>query len=119
MGAPMTPTCREQNKAIGIRVRTRRKLMGMSQKQLAEQIGVAFQQIQKYENGSNQISAARLMQIAAVLDVSPMLLLTGAAESGDMPTCRDLYLNQRLMKLSPARKRAIGALLDAFGEVAE
>jgi transcriptional regulator with XRE-family HTH domain len=45
---------------VGARIRMRRQLLGMSQERLAEQIGVTFQQVQKYEKGINRIGASRL-----------------------------------------------------------
>nr|WP_092620576.1 helix-turn-helix domain-containing protein [Roseospirillum parvum] len=54
---------------VGRRLRLRRTLLGMSQEQLAAAIGVTFQQVQKYERGSNRISASRLFDIARVLGV--------------------------------------------------
>jgi transcriptional regulator with XRE-family HTH domain len=59
----------EIDKAIARRVRARRLLLGISQEKVAEALGVAFQQIQKYENGSNRISAGALYKIAKVLKV--------------------------------------------------
>ncbi len=53
--------------ALGASVRIRRRSIGMSQEALAEQCGVSFQQIQKYENGANRISFSRLVQIARAL----------------------------------------------------
>lgn len=53
--------------ALGAAVRVRRRANGMSQEGLAEQCGVSFQQIQKYENGINRISFSRLVQIARAL----------------------------------------------------
>ncbi|MFC3068834.1 helix-turn-helix domain-containing protein [Phenylobacterium soli] len=53
--------------ALGAAVRVRRKSMGISQEALAEQCGVSFQQIQKYENGANRISFSRLVQISRAL----------------------------------------------------
>jgi transcriptional regulator with XRE-family HTH domain len=53
--------------ALGAAVRIRRKTLGISQEALAEQCGVSFQQIQKYENGTNRISFSRLVQIARAL----------------------------------------------------
>lgn len=53
--------------ALGAAVRIRRRTMGISQEALAEQCGVSFQQIQKYENGANRISFSRLVQIARAL----------------------------------------------------
>lgn len=54
---------------VGGRVRMRRILAGMSQEKLGEEIGLTFQQIQKYEKGSNRISASRLYQISRILNV--------------------------------------------------
>ncbi len=56
---------------VGSRVRGRRILMGMSQERLGDELGVTFQQVQKYEKGANRISASRLHDISQVLDVSP------------------------------------------------
>ena len=55
---------------IGSRVRTRRIMLGMSQEKLAEALGLTFQQVQKYEKGTNRIGASRLLHIASILDVS-------------------------------------------------
>tara|TARA_R110002020_G_scaffold266483_18_gene481402 strand:- start:2022 stop:2432 length:411 start_codon:yes stop_codon:yes gene_type:complete len=54
---------------VGSRVRMRRMMMSMSQERLGEQLGITFQQIQKYEKGSNRIGASRLQEIARVLQV--------------------------------------------------
>ncbi len=54
---------------VGSRARLRRKLLGMSQEKLGEAIGSSYQQVQKYERGSNRIGASRLFDFARVLDV--------------------------------------------------
>ena len=54
---------------VGQRVRQRRWLLGMTQQQLAEKVGIKFQQIQKYETGANRISSSRLWDISEVMDV--------------------------------------------------
>lgn len=54
---------------VGRRVRLRRTLLGMSQEQLGEALNLTFQQVQKYERGSNRISASRLWDMAQILDV--------------------------------------------------
>lgn len=64
--------------AIGARIRARREELRITQAQLAAGAGVTFQQIQKYERGVNRVSAARLLQIAAVLKS------TGAALLGEL-----------------------------------
>ena len=55
---------------VGNRIRLRRKLINMTQEQLARSLGITFQQVQKYERGSNRVSASRLFQIAEILDVT-------------------------------------------------
>ena len=55
---------------VGERVRLRRKLLGMTQTDLGDAIGLTFQQIQKYERGANRIGASRLLALAQALDVS-------------------------------------------------
>ena len=59
----------ELDEYIGMRLRLRRSLLDMSQGKLGEQLGVMFQQIQKYERGTNRIGAGRLYEVAAILDV--------------------------------------------------
>ncbi len=54
---------------VGARLRVRRTLLGMSQTMLGEALGLSFQQMQKYENGTNRISASRLFALTQVLDV--------------------------------------------------
>ena len=57
------------DKHVGSRVRVRRMMVGMSQEQLGEALGVSFQQVQKYEKGMNRISASRLHEISHILQV--------------------------------------------------
>ena len=54
---------------VGSRVRLRRTLLGMSQEKLGEAIGLTFQQVQKYERGTNRVGASRLYDLSRVLDV--------------------------------------------------
>ena len=55
---------------IGSQLRLRRKMMGLSQSALAKHMGITFQQVQKYECGSNSMSARRLFEVAQLLQVS-------------------------------------------------
>lgn len=55
---------------VGARLRLRRTLLGLSQEKLGDAVGITFQQLQKYERGSNRISASRLFNLAQVLQVS-------------------------------------------------
>ncbi|MCC5976565.1 MAG: helix-turn-helix transcriptional regulator [Salinarimonas sp.] len=54
---------------IGRRIKSRRNALGLNQQHLAQRIGVSYQQVQKYENGTDRVGAARLLQIAQALDV--------------------------------------------------
>ena len=62
-------TPNEMDVHVGQRLRVRRALLGLSQEKLAESIGLTFQQIQKYERGTNRISAGRLFELSKILDV--------------------------------------------------
>lgn len=68
---------------VGANVRRFRLLHGMSQEQLAEQLGLTFQQVQKYEKGANRISASRLWQIAEVLGVEISAFFKQASFGGE------------------------------------
>ena len=59
---------------VGSRVRMRRMMLGMSQEKLGNALGLTFQQVQKYEKGTNRIGASRLQQIAHILQVPVVLL---------------------------------------------
>ncbi len=67
---------------VGSRVRMRRKIVGMSQEKLADQLGLTFQQVQKYEKGTNRIGAGRLQNISEILDV-PVSFFFPPSESSD------------------------------------
>ena len=61
--------------AVGARIRTRRRATGLSQTQLAEALGITFQQVQKYERGANRVSASMLVKIAAKLETTVAALV--------------------------------------------
>ncbi|MCC6008716.1 MAG: helix-turn-helix transcriptional regulator [Rhodobacteraceae bacterium] len=66
---------------VGQRLRQRRWLAGMTQQQLAERVGIRFQQIQKYETGMNRVSASRLWEIGCALEVPVAYFFEGLSES--------------------------------------
>ena len=66
------------DKHVGSRVRMRRMMMGMSQEKLGDAIGLTFQQVQKYEKGTNRIGASRLQQISHILQVPVAFFFEGA-----------------------------------------
>jgi transcriptional regulator with XRE-family HTH domain len=99
---------------VGARIRLRRQLLGMSQEALGGQIGVTFQQVQKYERGSNRVGASRLVQIACALQVQPGYFFEGIAPDGDgLPAPEDAAL------IAFLRSREGLALTTAWMRVAE
>lgn len=73
------------SKEIGAKIRSRRREMGLSQEQLAELLDVTYQQVQRYENGSNRLSVERIQQIAAVM-IIPLDYFFGSTTT---ETCAD------------------------------
>jgi len=71
--------------AVGRRVRSRRIFLGISQERLGKELGVTFQQVQKYERGTNRISASSLFEIARVLGVEPSYFFDEVDDSGVAP----------------------------------
>ena len=65
------------DKYVGSRVRMRRIMLGMSQEKLGEALGLTFQQVQKYEKGTNRVGASRIQQIAEILQVPVSFLFEG------------------------------------------
>jgi transcriptional regulator with XRE-family HTH domain len=66
------------DKHVGSRVRMRRMMLGMSQEKLGDALGLTFQQVQKYEKGTNRIGASRLQQISIILQVPVAFFFEGA-----------------------------------------
>ncbi|MFC2969694.1 helix-turn-helix domain-containing protein [Acidimangrovimonas pyrenivorans] len=71
---------------VGKRIRHRRWMVGMTQQQLADKVGIKFQQIQKYETGMNRVSASRLWDIADALSVPISFFFEGIDESREAQT---------------------------------
>ena len=70
------------DKHVGSRVRMRRMMLSMSQEKLGDALGLTFQQVQKYEKGTNRIGASRLQQISNILQVPVAFFFEGAPETG-------------------------------------
>jgi len=69
------------DKYVGSRVRMRRIMLGMSQEKLGEALGLTFQQVQKYEKGTNRIGASRIQKISEILQVPVSFLFEGGPGS--------------------------------------
>lgn len=80
IGVTMT---NEIDQHLGKRLRQRRRTLGLTQQQIAEAVGVRFQQIQKYECGANRISAARLWLLAKALEAPVGAFFEGLGEEAE------------------------------------
>lgn len=74
---------------VGLRIRMRRKEMGVSQERLAESLGITFQQVQKYERGANRVSASKLWEIAAALKTPVAYFYDGLGDQDALAAQRD------------------------------
>ena len=126
---------------VGSRVRMRRILLGMSQEKLGEALGLTFQQVQKYEKGTNRIGASRLQQISTTLNVPPSFFFDGAPSLEEAPadgsapgfvsetpsstyvlefisTAEGLHLNKAFARIQDAkiRKRIVDLVTSIAGE---
>jgi len=83
---------------VGARVRMRRLMLNMTQTELGERLGLTFQQVQKYEKGTNRIGASRLQHIAEILQVPISFFFDGAVETGEFKTIepKSLYVSDFL-----------------------
>lgn len=102
---------------VGKRIRHRRWLIGATQQKLANQVGIKFQQIQKYETGANRVSASRLWDIAAALDVPVQFFFDGldqiqTGQSADV-TPQEAALIRDHRTLPPETQAAIQSIISA------
>lgn len=98
---------------VGSRIRMRRNMLGMSQEKLGESLGVTFQQIQKYEKGTNRVGASRLQAIASTLEAPAAFFFENApvensgpsggfAEDASADPLMDFYSSQEGIQLNRA-----------------
>ena len=101
------------DKHVGSRVRMRRMMLAMSQEKLGDALGLTFQQVQKYEKGTNRIGASRLQQISNILEVPVAFFFEGvqSAHATEKPDASITNLNEFL-----ARPDGL-ALVRAFGQI--
>lgn len=84
---------------VGKRIRHRRWMVGMTQQQLADAVGIKFQQIQKYETGMNRVSASRLWSIAETLDVPVSFFFEGLADGEEAAREATVLADREAMEL--------------------
>jgi transcriptional regulator with XRE-family HTH domain len=127
------------DKHVGSRVRMRRMMLGMSQEKLGDALALTFQQVQKYEKGTNRIGASRLQQISQILQVPVAFFFEGAphlegatSESGEgapsptyvsdfLATSDGLSLTKAFMRIPDPklRRRIVDLVQQIAGEEAE
>ncbi|MEM1087741.1 MAG: helix-turn-helix transcriptional regulator [Pseudomonadota bacterium] len=90
-------TATEVDSRVGDRIRRRRILMGLTQDQLGEALGISYQQIQKYETGANRVSVGRLYLIAQKLGVQPGWFFDGALSDASRDDIGGLGSSRLLM----------------------
>ena len=91
-----TKSSNPTDKHVGARVRIRRLMLGMSQTKLGEAVGLTFQQIHKYEKGTNRIGASRLQQIAHVLQVPVSFFFEGLPLPSDASSEEGTFIDDFL-----------------------
>lgn len=123
---------------VGGRIRLRRTMLGMSQEKLGEQLGITFQQVQKYEKGTNRVGASRLQNIAGILGVPVSFFFEdapgdtdssaagGLAESSSsyvvnfLSSAEGLQLNRAFVKIAdPKVRRRVIDLVKALAAEGE
>ena len=123
------------DKYVGSRVRMRRIMLGMSQEKLGDALGLTFQQVQKYEKGTNRVGASRLQQISEILQVPVSFLFDGgpsgttngesfgegtspAYVSDFLATSEGLALTRAFTRISDAKmRRSIVELVEQIAAV--
>lgn len=124
---------------VGSRIRLRRTMLGMSQEKLGESLGITFQQIQKYEKGTNRVGASRLQNISSILNVPVSFFFedapgepagggpAGMAEASSsnyvvdfLSSSEGLQLNRAFVKISdPKVRRRVVDLVKALAAEVE
>ena len=114
-----TKTIRDVDIHVGKRIRHLRLMKGVTQQQLADRIGIKFQQVQKYETGANRVSASRMWDIAVALEVPVSTFFEGI--DGQSPSNAAMTLSNEALvvgrkydRLSPQAQKAVRETVDLF-----
>ena len=122
----MKPEPKPDDVEMGRRIRLQRMLKGMSQEKLGDACGITFQQIQKYEKGTNRVGYSRMVQIANALGIPITMLVTleGGSSAAEMHSVRELLMQHASVNdvgavklyfdLPPADRRRVQALIEAL-----
>lgn len=106
---------------VGQWIKVARKLQKLTQTDLADGIGVSYQQIQKYENGDNRVSASMLYEIAKFLNISMAYFYEGLDPGSNLAeftfTGKELSLIRDIRKLRPEKQQAVRSVVRSMGVV--
>lgn len=114
-------SCVKEDKRIGERIKIHRRAKHISQDILGKALGITFQQVQKYEKGTNRVGAARLKQISEFLEVSTDDLLGGDPQEtrgdvGELMAClgapQGIRLARMIVKLTVPQRDALGDFVE-------
>jgi transcriptional regulator with XRE-family HTH domain len=117
---PLSRRIQDVDRHVGARVRERRIMLGLTQQQMAELIGVTYQQAHKYEKGINRMAAGRLYKIAQVLGVEVRYFFEGLQGGGTLRAAPQqrllLELARNFMASSREHQQAICTLARALSD---
>ncbi|MGH1577730.1 helix-turn-helix domain-containing protein [Planktotalea sp.] len=110
---------RPEDQSVGQRIRHYRLIKKLTQTQVADRIGVKFQQLQKYETGANRVSCSRLFDIARALEVDPAYFLKGIDDALPEPEVRSAQEATLLNSFRSSSDQAREAILRIAQETAQ
>ena len=104
---------------VGSRLRLRRALIGMSQEKLGNALEITFQQVQKYERGTNRISSSRLFQISRILDVSVSFFFDDMDTEIIKQTEGMAEINKQVLQVDKLSRRETLELVRAYYKITD
>lgn len=111
-----------KDKLIGARIKAYRDIAGLSQSELGEAVGITFQQIQKYEHGTNKVSLGRLFEICSALNVSTETFMKGLMDAENNPNARPFIVSdntQTTIQPDPMTSKETTELLRVYYSVTD
>lgn len=88
--------------AVGKRLREVRIMRNLTQTQLGDKLGISFQQVQKYEKGTNRIGSSRMWMMCRILDIDPNYLFEGVEDFNDVTSEENAKISRRALRLAKA-----------------
>lgn len=102
---------------VGKRLRERRSVLGITQEKLGKELGLSFQQVQKYERGANRVGASRLFQLCRILEVAPQYFFDGLSWKKSSPAPGMSDADQVLFDGEKETTREVMKLVQAFRKI--